>query len=268
MNVGSVGYDHDHDDSFVFDKPDGPGAMLLLLVKTSALFTIGGRDHKVRPGSFVLIRYNTPCRYRSDGEGYTDDWIFIQCAPDEVRRFEELGIPIDTPVFLGNIDELSQLIHLMTYEHYSDEAHHKEAEESYLSLLLVKLSRCAASCAQPSPGSFLKRNSVLTHIRTRIYTEPDAIGSIDDLAREASLSRSGFQHAYKNMFGTSIKADMINGRMALAKQLLTSTGMTVEEISQRCGYASQFAFMRQFKASSGHTPTDYRRKKHFENYDK
>lgn len=266
MNVGSVGYDHDHDNSFVFEKPDGPGAMLLLLVKTTALFTISGREYRVRPGSFVLIRYDTPCRYRSDGCGYTDDWVFIECRPEELARFDELGIPTDTPMFLGNIDELSQLIHILTYEHYSDEAHHREAEENYLSLLLIKLSRCVSSCAQAASGSFLKRNSVLTHIRTRIYTEPDAIGSIDALAREASLSRSGFQHAYKKMFGVSIKADMINGRMALAKQLLTSTNMTVEEISQRCGYASQFAFMRQFKASSGHTPTDYRRRKHYERY--
>lgn len=267
MKIGSIGYDHDHDNSFVFDKPDGPGTMLLLLVKTTAVFTIAGHEYKVKPGSFVLIKYNTPCCYRADGSGYTDDWIFIDCPPDELGVFSELGIPVDEPVFLGSIDELSQLVHIMTYEHFSNESHHREAELHYLRLLLIKLSRCIASRVQASPGSFRKQNAALTHIRTRIYTEPDAIGSIDDLSAEASLSRSGFQHAYKRMFGVSIKADIVNGRMALAKQLLTATAMTVEEIALRCGYSTPFSFMRQFKASCGLTPTEYRRNKRYEIYD-
>ncbi len=266
MNIGSVGYDHDHDNSFVFERREGPGAMLLLLVKTTALFELGGVEYKVRPGTFVLIRYDTPCCYRSAGEGYTDDWIFIDCRQDELHIFEDMGIPTDKPVYLGSIDELSHLIHVMTYEHYSDERHHRQAEKNYLELLLIKLSRRFSGNAQASSGAFQSRNASLTHIRTRIYTEPDAIGTIDELAAEVSLSRSGLQHAYKKMFGISIKADIVNGRMALAKQLLTSTAMTVEDIAVRCGYATPFSFMRQFKLSTGLTPTGYRKKKHFEIY--
>ena len=173
--------------------------------------------------------------------------------------FEELGIPFDTVLPIGNPDEFSQLIHLMTYEHYSAEGFHEEAEQHYLRLLLIKLSRRINQGRTANNGAFMEKNSLLSMIRSRIYTDPGSIGPIDSLARECSLSRSGFQHAYKKMFGISVMTDIVNGRMELAKRLLTSTPMTVESIAAKCGYSSAYSFMRQFKLTLGMTPTQYRR---------
>jgi AraC family transcriptional regulator of arabinose operon len=57
----------------------------------------------------------------------------------------------------------------------------------------------------------------------------------------------------------SIKTDILQGRIEFAKRLLTSTNLTVEEISRQCGYSSAFALMRHFKTETGQTPTEYRR---------
>ena len=73
------------------------------------------------------------------------------------------------------------------------------------------------------------------------------------------MSRSGFQHLYKKMFGVSVTGDVISGRLERAKRLLSSTDLTVSEIASRCGYSNEFNFMRQFKDRVGRTPTQYRR---------
>ena len=84
---------------------------------------------------------------------------------------------------------------------------------------------------------------------------PDHVGNVDDLAAQAGMSRSGFQHLYKKLFGTTVIKDIIEGR---TKRLLSSTRLTIKEISTRCGYTNEYSFMRQFKEQVGKTPTEYR----------
>lgn len=91
--------------------------------------------------------------------------------------------------------------------------------------------------------------------------KPQYLGSIDELASEAGLSRSGFRHAYKKLYGVSIKKDILNGRIEFSKRLLISTNLTVEEIALRSGYLSAFSFMRQFKTECGMTSTEFRKKR-------
>lgn len=261
MKIGSIGFNHTHGADFVFDRPNGPGAVLFLLVKSSAKFTLGDNEFELRPNTAVLINYNTPCRYGALEDRYTDDWMFIDCEEGDSDRFERLAIPFDTPVYPGNIEELSQLMYLMTYEHYSAEKYHTKAEGHYLGLLFIKLSRQIQSRSHPDPNAFISRNAALTHIRYRIYTEPQTVAGVDSLAAEVNLSRSGFQHAYKKMYGVSVMADIVSARMELAMRLLSTTALNVEQIALRCGYSSAYSFMRQFKISCGITPTEYRRER-------
>lgn len=99
----------------------------------------------------------------------------------------------------------------------------------------------------------------MTQLRTVIHTEPERVMSIDEMAGSVNMSRSGFQHLYKKMFGVSVISDVINGRLERAKRLLSSTDLTVSEIASKCGYATEYNFMRQFKSRTGKTPTEYRR---------
>ena len=259
MRIGSIGYNYSHDKGFKMDMPGGPGAWLFLLIKTPAIFEIRGEQRVTRKNCCVILRYDTPCSYSAAESSYTDDWFYFDADETDVARLRELSIPTDELIPLGNIEELTQIIHILTYEHYSGELLHEEIEQRYLELLFLKLSRMIGSGRRVSQDSFSEKNMHLTHIRTRIYTEPKTIGSVDGLASEIGMSRSGFQHAYKNMFGVSVMNDIVTGRLEYAKRLLTATSLTVEEIAEQCGYSSAFSFMRQFKQKCGVTPTGYRR---------
>lgn len=63
------------------------------------------------------------------------------------------------------------------------------------------------------------------------------------------------------MFGISCGADIINARVKYAMTLLGETGKPITETARLCGYNSPAHFARRFKAVTGFTPTEYRRKK-------
>lgn len=259
MKIGSIGYNYSHGSDFVMDRPNGPGCWLFLLVKTPAYFRIGEKEYNASTNSYVIFSPQMPCLYHSTGDTYTDDWIYFSMEDDSPRRFEDMGIKIDEPVYLGSVEELSQMLHIITYEFYSGEIHREDIVAHYTEIFLLKLSRQIKSKNYSLSSTLMEKNHKFTQLRTRIYTMPDMVGCVDDMAAELGMSRSNFQHTYKKMFGVSVITDVISGRLDRAKRLLCATNLTVKEIAERCGYENEYNFMRQFKSRFGKTPSGYRK---------
>lgn len=259
MEIGSVGYNYSHGPDFEMNRPNGPGCWLMLFVKTPALFEVDGTEYTVSENSFIIFSPRTPCRYRPLGNVYTDDWIYFGADENDVERFKSLNIPINQIVKLGDIDELSRLVHILAYEHYSANEYSRDIERHYTEIMLLKLSRMLSSGSCGKSRSLTQRNFIFTQIRSRIFTMPESVQGIEEMAKEAGMSRSGFQHQYKKIFGVSVMADVISGRLDRAKRLLASTDLTIREISEKCGYSNEYNFMRQFKERDGKTPTEYRK---------
>lgn len=259
MKLGTIGYNYSHDADFVMDRPNGPGCWLMLIIKTPALFELNGISYSVRANSFVIISPETPCKYRAAEETYTDDWIYFSADESDIRRFEELNIPINEPVFLGDVEAISHIVHILAFEHYGAGPFHAEIEEHYGEILLYTVSRVIRSGMHISSKMFIEKNHRMTQLRTIIHTEPDRAMTIDEMAKSLNMSRSGFQHLYKKMFGISVINDVISARVERAKRLLSSTDLTVADIAVKCGYSTEYSFMRQFKNRTGKTPTEYRK---------
>ena len=259
MKIGSIGYNYSHGKEFVMDRPNGTGAWLFLLVKTPANFEINGKELYVKANSFVIFSPDTPCKYCAAEEIYTDDWMYFDADDYDFANFRKLKISLNEPIYLGNITELSRLMHILAYEHYSAELFHAEIEKHYLDILFLMIGRIVQSHSYASSNSLQQRNSSFTQLRGKILTMPDCVPDIGTMAEELGMSRSGFQHLYKKIFGVSVMNDVINGRLDRAKRLLSSTDLTVKEISAMCGYESEYNFMRQFKSKIGKTPSEFRR---------
>lgn len=257
LQIGSIGYNHSHGNDFCTDRPAGPGAWLFLLVKSSALFTINGIDHDVSPGTAVLISPSTPCSYRAAGGGYTDDWFFFGMTDDDLNALKDMGIEPDKPLFLGDVTELSSIIYTMTFEFYSASKYHDDVVKLYTEILFKLISRMALRDDLESCVSVPRREE-LSYLRARIYREPGELPGVSVLAEQTGMSVSSLEHLYKKAFGVSVMQDIVNSRIDYAKRLLLSTKMTVAEVAEKCGYASGFGFMKQFKARTGMTPTEYR----------
>ncbi|MDO5558851.1 MAG: AraC family transcriptional regulator [Oscillospiraceae bacterium] len=261
MLIGSIGYNHSHDSDFVMNCPQGPGCYLFLLIKTPAIFVTGSKKYKVRENSFIIISPAMPCRYYASEEKYTDDWFYFHITDKEKDDFTKNGIIFDEPLYLGNIEELSRLIHIMSYEHYLADVFHSEIEHKYADILIMKIGRIIQTQEFTALRTFTEKNSRLTYLRTRIYSTPECFASIDSMMDLTGMSRSALQHAYKKTFGVSIITDVINSRISSAKKFLVSTDLSVCEIAEKCGYGCEYSFLRQFKKMCGCTPTQYRKSK-------
>lgn len=261
INIGSIGYNHSHGSDFFQNHPQGIGCYLLLLIKTPAFCKLNKKKFEIKANSFLLISPTTPCSYGPTKDIYTDDWLFFGIDEDEKSTFEKLKIPFDKPIFLGNIDELSQLIHFIAFEHYSSDFHHTEIEKHYIQIFLYKISRMIQSENIHSTELFATKNDKITYLRTKIYAEPGYFLTVDDMADFVNLSRSRFQHLYKENFGINVKSDLIQARIEYCKKLLETTPFTISEIASKTGYKSEYSLMRQFKETTGQTPSEFRKGK-------
>lgn len=83
--------------------------------------------------------------------------------------------------------------------------------------------------------------------------------TVEDLAREAGLSRTGFAEQFATKMKMTPIQYVTSWRMQIARKALAQDRRSVGDIAAMAGYASESAFIRAFKNDSGLTPTAYRR---------
>ena len=74
------------------------------------------------------------------------------------------------------------------------------------------------------------------------------------MAANCGLSYSHFRKLFKEKTGFSPQQFLINERLGYARRLLSSTDLTIEEISEKCGFQSAFYFSNIFKKKTGYSP--------------
>lgn len=258
IEIGSIGYNHKHEKGFYMDMPSGPGAYLFLLIKSPAIFKINGKIYSAAKNSFLIINRNTPCFYKSYKESYIDDWFYFGMAEDDIKFLSKLNIPFDIPIKLSSIEDLSSIIHRIAFEHFSSDSFHSEIKNHLTQIFFYELSRVINSEKTTSPDLLSSKNDKITYLRTQLFQNPTLFANINEMANFMNLSRSGFQHLYNNVFGHSVIKDVVSGRIEKAQEYLRSTNLTISEIAVKCGYKTDYHFMRQFKNQTGRTPTEYR----------
>ena len=93
----------------------------------------------------------------------------------------------------------------------------------------------------------------------RIHQDYDKPLTLEDLAREAGMSRSSFAERFKQATGLAAIEYLSQWRMLSAGDLLVQDGISVAEVATRSGYSSDLAFARAFRRAYGVTPAEWRR---------
>lgn len=88
---------------------------------------------------------------------------------------------------------------------------------------------------------------------------------VRELAEAVRLSPGYFSHAFRDRFGRSAKAFVIERRIERAKQLMVETGDSLLDIAKACGFADQAHLSRTFHLLVGDTPSSWRRSMSFAN---
>ncbi len=80
------------------------------------------------------------------------------------------------------------------------------------------------------------------------------------LAEEAGLSSTRLARLTRKLFGLTPLQLIAKTRITAASRLLQDTDRTIADIAQECGYFDQSAFTRAFRATTGLTPGELRRR--------
>jgi AraC-like DNA-binding protein len=89
-----------------------------------------------------------------------------------------------------------------------------------------------------------------------MHADPFRRWTVQSLAEIARMSRSIFAERFTAAVGEPPLRYLSRWRLTIAADLLRSGGLKVTEAAYRCGYASDAAFSRAFKAHFGYAPSE------------
>lgn len=256
ISVNTCGHDSHHPKPCNIEHKTGVPDYLILLIKKESWVFLNGRRHPVRPNAVICFPPHTYIHYGCDKAGYSDDWIHFTLAQEDQTFFSALRLPLSQILYPYDFHRLSEYARLLSDSFHGSSLYKEPIIDSFMHILLYSLQE---ALQVPSENPLIQKYyGSLSGLRTQIYNNPAEPWTIPALADSLNLSLSYFQHLYKALFHCSCRQDIITARLNLAKYYLTTSDMSVREISDFCGYENDLHFMRQFKKFVGVTPTFYR----------
>jgi AraC-like DNA-binding protein len=114
--------------------------------------------------------------------------------------------------------------------------------------------------AQHSAGFIAAlRDSNVSRALEAIHRDPKVAWTLESLAAEAGMSRARFADRFARLVGAPPINYLAQWRLMKGRALLAETSASLEDIAERCGYASAASFSRRFKQEFGMGPGAYRK---------
>lgn len=140
----------------------------------------------------------------------------------------------------------------------------KETNQPYMKANLLKIFNIINNELRNNLPEIEKRtihNNYDKIISCKEYIDNNLSGkfSLEALAEHSGLSRNFFCRIFKEILGKTPFEYITETRMALAKNLLTTTNISVEQISSICGFDDSAYFYRLFKRHFQTTPSQFRK---------
>jgi AraC-like DNA-binding protein len=108
-------------------------------------------------------------------------------------------------------------------------------------------------CAESPPVARASGHAGLVRARQRLDEHFTGDNPLDELAKEAGMTKFHFAHSFTKAFGVSPLHYQMLRRVEVARCLLRD-GHSLREVSARTGFVDQSHLGRKFRAIFGHTP--------------
>jgi AraC-like DNA-binding protein len=138
---------------------------------------------------------------------------------------------------------------------------HQAVAESRDEMVFVDAARRYLEGLPDDAGGWLGglRDRHVGRALSAIHGQAARAWTLEDLGREAGLSRSALHERFVRFVGQPPMQYLANWRMQLAANLLRTSHANVASIALDVGYDSEAAFTRAFKRNTGWTPSSWRR---------
>ena len=239
----SIGF-YDHQPHMV--RPEGFNCHHFIWVtKGEGVFTFGDKTITLKKGQGVYFGPNFPHEYKAGKSGvFGSAWMTFYGLDELLKNY---GIT-DSFVF-NTTDELSQATHIL-HKHSTGNSTVMSRSVKLYSLVTDFLSSHFA------PGTPLSE-------KVELFLENNFSNdiSLDDIANAVLLNKYTLCKNFLEASGTTVMGKLKSIRIAKAKQYLSNTALSAEEIGKMCGFQSPSYFGKVFREITGKTPCQYRKAK-------
>ena len=235
-----------------------PFTELFYVIDGKGEFNIQGQRFPVKANDFVIINPQVEHTELS--------------SPDEPLEYIVLGInglsfSNLTPVsegghpfsFFNLRDEQKDILrylNAMVQEATSQSMSYELVCHNLLEILLIKILRHQHFDLEVSKQSKATKDiSFIKHYLETYYHESI---QLEDLASMTHLSRFYISHSFKKEIGMSPMEYLIAIRIKESKILLRTTNYSISQVADIVGFTTPTYFSKQFRKSTGISPTDYR----------
>ena len=235
-----------------------PFTELFYVVDGKGEFNIQGQRFPVKANDFVIINPQVEHTELS--------------SPDEPLEYIVLGIrglsfSNLTPVsegghpfsFFNLRDEQKDILrylNAMVQEATSQQMSYELVCHNLLEILLIKILRHQHFDLEVGKQSKATKDiSFIKHYLETYYHESI---QLEDLASMTHLSRFHISHSFKKEIGMSPMEYLIDIRIKESKILLRTTNYSISQVADIVGFTTPTYFSKQFRKSTGISPTDYR----------
>ncbi len=193
-----------------------------------------------------------------------------QDGPPDVRQFGG-WFSFDSPdsallvsllprmIHLRGLPRLAQLVQLVGDEAARDQIGRDLILARLVEILLIEALRAApAQQAQPGLLRGLADPRIAAALRG-MHGDVERAWTLPDLAQAAGMSRSAFFDRFVRMVGVRPMEYLQGWRMAVAKDLLRSGALALDEVASRIGYGSASTFSTAFSRYVGLPPGRFMR---------
>lgn len=236
---------------------------LLFLLSGRGTYFVEGKRYSIKSGDIVLIGYQQVHRPEFEA-GTLCERIIFYLSPEFLRR-ESSSFCNLTECFSKEYDHVlrpdgkmhQKLFSLATdiEKELSDGHYGSEISSTGMLLrLLIELTRGIRQEKVSMPSPILPKNQRILEILQYIDAHLTEDLDIDLLAAKFYLSRYHMMRRFKEETGTTIHTYISNGRLLLARDLI-SQGGTATDVCFQCGFGSYSSFSRAYNKFFGTTPT-------------
>ncbi|MBC7978995.1 MAG: AraC family transcriptional regulator [Armatimonadetes bacterium] len=196
-------------------------------------------------------------RFRPLQESGWDEY-WVECEGSAIdSAVERIGLEAANPVIDVGHDDAFLRCFLNILETVEAEPPGFEAIVGLRSLEIIARLRSLRMIAAEqgfTPGQKAVKQSIL-----KMRENLGGTLEWDELAKDLGMSYSSFRRVFRKETGLSPGSYFIEMKMNRARQLLASTGKTIQEISDLLGFESVYYFSRLFKARNGMPPSATRK---------
>lgn len=222
---------------------------LLCCFSTPFIYENQGQMEQGRTGELLIMEPGSVVYHGPAEENgiFVNDWIQV-AGEDFDALMARYPLPFHQPFSVGEPDLLGEAVRGVAKELAFCAHGYEEKVDCILINAVIELYR-----------AYTRPSSPVEQLRARMLRHPERGWTLRELAEQAGYSVSRFSQLYRERFGESPKAELLQFRRKKAADLLLNSVCTIGEVAEQCGYSSIYHFSKDFKNCYGVAPEGYRK---------